>query len=150
MKSVLNEKLVFPQMIKLCQKNFMFLKKKSIFGRFCDFGKNHKNGQKLTFSFERWKFFQHTFIIWENSTFSFFILFYLLKKNQKRHFFHFFWQKIAPPSTLRAKKSVEYQFSWNVYKIEIVTFDLIKNWYFIKFWPYMSIWGTFLLLKAKK
>ena len=40
MKSVLNEKGVFPQMIKVCKKkNFMFFKKKSIFGRFCDFGK---------------------------------------------------------------------------------------------------------------
>ena len=92
-------------------------------------------------SFFLWKggiFFHHTLNIWENSTFSFSIIFDSIKKI-KKSLFSLFWPKIAPPSTLRAKKSVKYKFSWKVYKKEIVTFNLIKNWYFIKYWPYMSV-----------
>ena len=61
-------------------------------------------------------------------------------------FFHFFSPKIALPSTLRAKKLIKYKFSWKVYEIEIVTFDLNKIWYFTKF-EYL---GHFLTIKGKK
>ena len=61
-------------------KNFHISKEKIIFWLSLWFWKNHKNGQKLIFSFERWKFFLHTLIICENWTFSFSTLFDLLKK----------------------------------------------------------------------
>ena len=77
-KSVENEKVQFPQIIKECQKKFHLSKEKIIFGHFCDFGKI-KNSQKSVFSLERWKFFWHTLIIWGNCTFSFSTLFDLLK-----------------------------------------------------------------------
>ena len=101
MKSVQNEKVLFPQMIMVCQKNFHLSKEKNIFWLFLWFWKNHKNGQKLIFSFERWKFFWHTLIIWENCTFSFSTLFDLLKNGWKwkqkhfcaRVFFCHFWLK---------------------------------------------------------
>ena len=144
------EKYCFLKWLRCAKKNFMFFKKKSIFGRFCDFGKITKTTKNHFFLLKGGNFFWHTLIIWENSIFSLSILFDSIKKKQKSHFFHFFWPKIAPPSTLRAKKSVKYKFSWKVYKIVIVTFDLNKIWYFIKYWPYMSIWGTFWPLKAKK
>ena len=73
----------------------------------------------------------------------YFFIFYNFGFNQKKikkdTFFHFFWPKIALPSTLRAKKLVKYKFSWKVYKIVIVTFDLNRIWYFIKYWPYMRV-----------
>ena len=126
-------------MIKVCQKKFPpFKRKKRFLAVFVTFPKSQKR-PKINFFF--WKV--EIFLARLNHLGKqYFFIFYT--------FFTFFWPKVAPPSTLRAKKSVKYKFSWKVYKIEIVTFDLNKNWYFIKFWPYMSIYGTFWLLKAKK
>ena len=107
MKSVPNEKEVFPQMIKVCQKNFSCFKRKkwflAIFVIFEEITKTDKN------QFFLWKggnFFRHTLNIWENSTFSFSKIFDLIKK-AKKTLFYFFWPKIALPSTLRVKKSLK-------------------------------------------
>ena len=74
-KSVENEKVQFSQMIKVCRKNFQLSKEKINFWPFLWFFQNHKNSQKIIFSFEMWNFFWHTIIIWGNSTFSFWTLF---------------------------------------------------------------------------
>ena len=42
--------------------------------------KNHKNGQKTFFYFEKWNFFWHTLIIWEDQHFSCNTLFDSVKK----------------------------------------------------------------------
>ena len=60
----------------ILEKDFFF--KNDIF---CIFRpKNHKNGQKTFFYFEKWKFFWHTLIIWEDQHFSCFTLLIQSKK----------------------------------------------------------------------
>ena len=91
-KSIENEKVLFSQMIKVCQKNFHLSKEKINFWPFLWFFQNHKNSQKIIFSFEMWKFFWHTIIIWGNSTFSFWTLFMRISQiwcNPLRA--HLFW-----------------------------------------------------------
>ena len=49
-KSIENEKVLFSQMIKVCQKKFPpFKRKKTIFGRFCDFSKITKMAKNRFF-----------------------------------------------------------------------------------------------------
>ena len=49
-KSIEYEKVLFSQMIKVCQKKIStFLKKKWIFGHFCDFSKITKTAKNLFF-----------------------------------------------------------------------------------------------------
>ena len=116
MKSVLNEKVLFLQIIKVCGKKFPPFQRKNWFlAVFVILKKITKTTKNLFFLLKGGIFFWHTIIIWGNSTFSFSILFDLIKKSKKDTFCTLFWPKIALPSTLRAKKSVKYKFSWKVY-----------------------------------
>ena len=63
-KSIENEKILFPQMIKVCQKKFPpFKRKKTIFGHFCDFSKIKKTAQNRFFLKKHEKNFWHTLMI---------------------------------------------------------------------------------------
>ena len=105
MKSVPNEKEVFPQMIKVCQKNFScFKRKKMIFGHFCDFRRNHKNRQKSIFSLERWKFFSSHPKHLGKQYFLIFYNFWFDKKSKKTLFFTFFLAKNCPSFNFEGQK----------------------------------------------
>ena len=104
-KSVENEKVQFSQMIKVYQKNFHLSKEKINFWPFLWFFQNHKNSQKIIFSFERWTFFWHTIIIWGNITFSFWTLF----KHGQNHFGHTYFGPSSPTFLpLMVKKCPKY------------------------------------------
>ena len=77
---------------QILEKDFFF--KNDIFGIFRP--KNHKNGQKTIFYFEKWKFFLHTLIIWEDQHFSCNTLFDSVKKSRQK------WEKAEKMA--RAKK----------------------------------------------
>ena len=87
MKSVINGKVLFPQMITVCQKKFHV--KKINFGKITKTAKNH------FFLLKGGNFFMHTLIIWGNSIFSFSIIFDSIKK-AKKTLFHFFLAKNFP------------------------------------------------------
>jgi len=83
----------------------MFFKKKSIFGRFCDFGKITKTAKNRFFLLKGGNFFWHTLIIWGNSIFSFSILFDSIKKKSKKTlFFTFFLAKNCPSFNFEGQK----------------------------------------------
>ena len=134
------KKECFLKWLSCAKKNFHVFKEKNRFlAVFVILEKSQKR-PKIVFFF--WKveiFLAHLNHFGKQYFFIFYTFWFDQKKIKKDTFFTFFWPKIALPSTLRAKKSLKYKFSWKVYKIEIVTFNLIKNWYFIKFWPYMSV-----------
>ena len=54
------------------------------FWPFSCFGQNHKNGQKTIFYFEKWNFFGHILIIWEDQHFSCNKLFDSVKKSRQK------------------------------------------------------------------
>ena len=83
------KKEVFPQMIMVCQKKFSCFKRKNqFFAVFVILEEITKTDKNSFFLWKGGNFFRHTLNIWENITFSFSIIFDLIKK-QKRHFFTF-------------------------------------------------------------
>ena len=93
MKSVLNEKGVFPQMIKVCEKKFScFLRKNRFLAVFVILEKITKTDKNSFFLWKGGNFFRHTLNIWENSTFSFSIILDLIKKSKKGTFLLFLAQ----------------------------------------------------------
>ena len=103
MKSVLNGKVLFFQMIKVCKKIFScFLRKNQFLAVFVILEKSQKWPKIVFFLLKGAIFFWHTLIIWGNSI-SFSIVFDLIKK-EKRHFFHFFLAKNCPSFNFEGQK----------------------------------------------
>ena len=96
MKSVQNEKVLFSQMIKVCQKKFScFLRKNRFLAIFVILEKSQKR-PKSFFSFERWKFFlTHLNHLGKQYFFIFYTFWFDQNKSKKTLFslFHWFDQK---------------------------------------------------------
>ena len=87
-----------------------FQKKKTIFGRFCDFSKITKTAKNRFFLKKHENFFLHTLIIWGNTPFSFSTLFMRISQTWldtlRAQFFG------APFLQFLAQKCQKYKFSW--------------------------------------
>ena len=115
-KSVKNEKILSPQMIKVCKKISTFQNKKWFFGHFCDFGQNTKMAKNPFFLLKSGNFFLHTLIIWGDLNFSVFTFLIWSKKvgeNGKWALFctgHFFsFSPFLPTFFDRIKKCITWK-----------------------------------------